>query len=226
MNPTVENRNRSAHQKFHSVSHDLREPARKINQFLKLLKMKTGHLIDEDSLQYLNFALSASDSMDKMIKGLTAAYAPPLDWEEKSSVNVKDLVMRSFHKKLEQGVRNAQLKFEGDEIGVVRAMVIKEVVEEIIINSLQHAQTEGDLMILVKGASTPEGYSLEIQDNGEALTSFWREKAFMPFKKRDINSKNLGIGLTKVKELISNYNGNIYFDESNPEVTKVNCIFT
>lgn len=207
------------------LSHDLREPARMVNQFLKLVKIKTENQMDKDTEEYLNYAISASKRMDEMIQALHHINKARSYSEEKTQIDSYDLIEKIKNKKSSKiQSRNANISVSGSSIINSRTNLVREILDELITNSLQHAKTTNSLKIQINILQEDENkIKLSVEDNGVRLPELWQERAFEPFKKENKKTKNLGIGLTRLKILINKFDGKINLETLKNGNTYVSC---
>ncbi len=212
---------------LHVISHDLREPARMVGQFLKLLKIKSENQIDKDSIEYLDYAISASNRMDQMIKSLAQINQVDSCQQEKTEIDLSALVARIMEKRKSIiRAKDALVTITGENLITERTKVVKEIIDELLMNSLQHAKSSEQLRININCMKIEGKLHICVEDSGTELNNFWLEKAFEPFKKQDKNSKNLGLGLTRLKILVGKFDGEIYIDTTMEGNTSVNCVLS
>jgi len=196
---------------IHAISHDLREPARMVSQFLKLIKLKTQDQMTSDTEEYLGFAIEASEKMDRMIKGLSELNKLNEYSEELSEFNFSEVIEKIKVRRQDLiSQKRAQITWSGSNLIKSRREALELVLTEVILNSLQHSKPKSDLTIHITVKSDQNnGLLIEVKDNGTGLAEFWRVKSFEPFKKKNKNSGNLGLGLTRAKTIVNRFNGKI-----------------
>ncbi len=207
------------------LSHDLREPARMVSQFLKLLKDRNENSMDQKSEEFLEYAISASQKMDKMIQALTGMSRLQREQEPKVEVNMIEL-SEIIHSELNEIIhrRNASLIYKGSTLVHSRKEAVNSIIKELVFNSISHARPEQDLRIEISAVQIDKTVRIQVKDNGKPIPQKWREKVFEPFQKYHQDCKGLGIGLTKSRLLVEKYNGNISMEISDLEETVVICV--
>ncbi len=209
---------------LHALSHDLREPARMISQLLKLVKVKSERHLDDDSTEYLNYAIDASDKMDDMIKSLSELNKAKLYQEEDTSFKTSEIFDRvSYRHRDELKFLNTAVQYSVDEECSGKAELVELILNELVLNSLKHAKPENGLEVKVDVKQEKSGISVTVEDNGQNLPDFWLKKAFDPFKKANKKTLNSGIGLTKLKILVEKFGGKISMVKTKGKNTCVYC---
>jgi len=209
---------------LHFLSHDLREPARLVSQFLKLVKDRNENLMDKKSEEFLNYAISASQKMDRMIQAVFNLSRISTDEEHKADLDVIKL-LEDINDELEDEIRakNASIVFQGESVIHVRKGAFKKILKELVTNSLIHAQTKSPLKIEVITQTKEECVVLKVIDNGAPLAVHLQEKIFEPFQKMNSDSVRMGTGLTKCRMLVENYDGKITMKISDLGKTMLLC---
>ncbi len=209
---------------LYALSHDLREPARMVGQLLKLVKTKLDKQLDQDTSDYLMYAIDASDRMDSMIKALSELNKVKRYEEEDSSFSAKELVEKVKYKlRDELKFREAFITEHLDSEITSKKNLLEKIITELIYNSLQHAKSDAPLQLELRVFSQENSINIEVIDNGNDIPEFWLQKAFEPFKKANKKSRNDGIGLTKLKILTEKFEGNIRMIRSEDHKTSVLC---
>lgn len=206
------------------LSHDLREPARLVSQFLKLLKDRNENSMDKKSEEFLEYAISASKKMDMMIQALSGMSRIPKHHEEKMDVQMSNLV-QDVYSDLEDVITSTQAEvvYQGESFIYARKEALRIIIKELVINSLIHSRPIGNLKIEISTKQIGEVTRLVVKDNGSPIPKGWREKVFEPFQKFNMDSKRLGIGLTKIRLMVEKYSGNISMEISDLEETMLIC---
>ncbi len=210
---------------FASVaSHDMREPLRMIHQFTQLLKRRNQKVLDERSLEYVDYILDGSSRMTTLIKNLLEfAKAGKLD-KPLIAVNLNDVLqLAKVNLHLQIKEKQAQLEIE-DNLPIIQAHrnPIVEVFQNIISNGIkfQKADTKPQIKIYLK-SDTPTHYTIAIQDNGIGIQPKNLEKVFEIFNRFEARSdyEGNGIGLATCKRIMESYNGSITLESTVGEGT-------
>ncbi|MXN90418.1 response regulator [Flavobacterium sp. Sd200] len=219
-NEELELRNHELQQFAWVVSHDLKEPLRKIETFIKIIKER--YLIsDEKAVDYVNRTVRSAQRMEHLITDL-------LDYSRLSSdvipvqVNLTSLVkevVSDFDNLIDQ--KNAIISI--DELPVITGVTsqLRQLFQNLIGNSLKFTRPDVSPVIEIasefinekdsKAQPTATGRYCRIivKDNGIGFNEVYLEKIFKIFQ--SLNDRNAyegtGIGLAIAKKIIEKHNG-------------------
>lgn len=198
------------------VSHDLREPVRKIKIFNSLLGSEKGTVFNESGKKYLTKIDQSADRMDSIIEGILS-YST-LD-KTRQPIELIDLgaVIESIKSDLELIIKEKGAilnvavlpKIEGAPI------LITQLFYNLIQNALKFSKADepprviiSSVPILLKGENAIE---ISIKDNGIGLDAKFAEKIFTAFER--LNSKDQyqgnGLGLSLCRKIAKRHNGTI-----------------
>lgn len=182
------------------VSHDLRTPLTRMKLELAMCKDTIAKEIEEDVSE-----------MEKMINSY-------LDFARGEGTEKSDLVF--INELLENIVANyikqrKKIKFSFDKkIQIfLKTQAITRAICNILDNSFKFATK-----VCICGQQEEENYTIMIDDNGPGIPEDERENVFRPFYRiegsRNNNTGGIGLGLSIVRDLISNHGGSITLDDS------------
>jgi len=219
-NEELEMRNHELQQFAWVVSHDLKEPLRKIETFIKIIKER--YLVkDEKAFDYVNRTVRSSERMGKLITDL-------LDYSRLSSdvlpetVKLNDVleeVLSDFDYLIEQ--KGAQLKIENlPAISGVPSQ-LRQLFQNLIGNSLKFTKPDLNPVITItaerisdKNFNSPvrslgNYCRIIVADNGIGFNELYLDKIFKIFQSlNDRNSyEGTGIGLAIAKKIVEKHNG-------------------
>ena len=83
------------------------------------------------------------------------------------------------------------------------------IITNLVKNAIQATENIKEPKIIVSIKKFRKKAIIEIQDNGAGVPKTIKEKIFEP--KFTTKSKGMGLGLSIIKNLVTNYNGNINF---------------
>lgn len=219
-NEELELRNHELQQFSWVVSHDLKEPIRKIEMFIKILKDRYLPP-DEKALDYVQRTLGSAERMSKLITDL-------LDYSRLSS-NVEP-EMTGLNEVMEEVLADFDYLIEEKEaqvhIGPLPSIMavpsqLRQVFQNLVGNSLKFSKADTPPVIEITGecisdkdfdspAAFDGGYCrLIVKDNGIGFDESYLEKIFMIFQSlNDRKSyEGTGIGLAIAKKIIEKHNG-------------------
>jgi signal transduction histidine kinase len=219
-NEELELRNHELQQFSWVVSHDLKEPIRKIELFIKIIKEK--YLKDDPTaFDYVNRTIKSAERMSTLITDL-------LDYSRlsanvsfaKTDLNVVlDEVVSDFDYMIEQKGATVNV---GDlpAIPCVGSQM-RQVFQNLLSNSLKFSKKDVTPLIEVYSeriaekefgsAASPEGQfcRITVQDNGIGFDERFLDKIFIIFQGLNDRSvyEGTGIGLAIAKKIIERHNG-------------------
>ncbi len=220
-NEELEFRNHELQQFAWVVSHDLKEPVRKIQLFIKIIKERYLNAEDKKAIDYVDRALNSAERMSKLITDL-------LDYARLSSEVVMEktdlnLTLKEVVSDLEYLIdyKHAMVRV-GDMPRIIGIpSQLRQVFQNLIGNSLKFSKPEAIPTIeinaeLIKekdfdseASNTGKYCRITVKDNGIGFDERYLDKIFVIFQSlNDRNSyEGTGIGLAIVKKIIEKHNG-------------------
>ncbi|WP_343593754.1 response regulator [Flavobacterium sp.] len=219
-NEELELRNHELQQFSWVVSHDLNEPIRKIQIFIKIIKdlyLKT----DDKAIDYVDRTIKSAERMQTLITDLLAysrlsAQVKP----EKTDLNeVLQEVLSDFDYLIES--KNATIKT--NELPTVDSIPsqLRQVFQNLIGNALKFSGTENKPEIeitseiiadkSIDSPTSPEGQfcRITVKDNGIGFDEKYLDRIFIIFQSLNDRQtyEGTGIGLAIAKKIIDKHNG-------------------
>lgn len=202
------------------VSHDLKEPLRKIEIFTKIIKEK--YLKDEEkAIDYVDRTIGSAGRMAKLINDL-------MDYSRLSSSvlpekvhlsNIVDEVLSDLEYLIDE--KNAILKITDfpDVIGVPSQL--RQVFQNLVGNALKFSKKDEQPVIEItseiieiKDFNSPASVNgnfcrIEVKDNGIGFDERYLDKIFVIFQSLNDRAtyEGTGIGLAIAKKIIEKHNG-------------------
>ena len=219
-NEELELRNHELQQFSWVVSHDLKEPIRKIEMFIKIIKDK--FLIeDETATDYINRSLKAAERMTKLITDLLeySRLSSQTALEQTDMSEVVNEVLADLDYLTEE--KNASIRVS--ELPTIQAIPsqLRQVFQNLVGNSLKFSKTDiapeiniTSELVLTKAFDAevhPEGKfcRIVVKDNGIGFNETYLDKIFVIFQRlNDRESyEGTGIGLAIAKKIIDKHDG-------------------
>ncbi|BDU25988.1 MULTISPECIES: response regulator [unclassified Flavobacterium] len=219
-NEELELRNHELQQFSWVVSHDLNEPIRKIQIFIKIIKdlyLKT----DDKAIDYVNRTIKSAERMQTLITDLLAysrlsAQVKP----EKTDLNeVLQEVLSDFDYLIEN--KNAEIKT--NELPTVDSIPsqMRQVFQNLIGNALKFSGSEQKPVIEITSeiileksfdsVTSPDGNfcRITVKDNGIGFDEIYLDRIFIIFQSLNDRQtyEGTGIGLAIAKKIIEKHNG-------------------
>ena len=219
-NEELELRNHELQQFSWVVSHDLKEPIRKIEMFIRILKDR--YLVqDEKALDYVQRTLGSAERMSRLITDLLDYSRLSSNVEpEMTGLNaVMEEVLADFDYMIEE--KGAEVHVGNLPSIIAVPSQLRQVFQNLVGNSLKFSKANVHPKIEIRGErisnksfdspAAPDGAYCRIivKDNGIGFDESYLEKIFMIFQSlNDRKSyEGTGIGLAIAKKIIEKHGG-------------------
>ncbi|WP_240163823.1 PAS domain S-box protein [Spirosoma taeanense] len=203
--------------RFTSIaSHDLKEPARKISIFSKMLQDRLDNNLDEISDRHLHKIIQSSDRMVLLIDDLLTLSRLSNTQRQVEKVDLNQVineVINSLEIPIQE--QNAQIKLENLPVVTCVAIQMEQVFQNLISNSLKFSHKQRSAFIHISGEDSwlngKEAVTILYRDNGIGFRSDQAEKIFDIFYRLHNKEEfeGTGIGLAIVKKIIDTHQGTI-----------------
>jgi signal transduction histidine kinase len=203
------------------VSHDLKEPLRKIQIFTNRILEKGQRTIAADTTDYFNKIIGASSRMQLLIEDLLMFSQTTADENNFEQVDM-NVVLEEVKNILSVSVEDAKATINSLRLPVLKAIPfqMQQLLSNVISNSIKYAKEDSAPYIrisssLVKkeivegGFAIGEYWKISVEDNGIGFESQNAEKIFGLFQRLHNKDKysGTGIGLAICKKIVHNHNG-------------------
>jgi two-component system CheB/CheR fusion protein len=213
------------------VSHDLKEPLRKIQTFGNMLQLDAGAKFSQRENSYLEKMIKSAERMRRLIDDL-------LSFSKLSNKSVyfveTDLndVVRQITDDLEIQIREQEAEIIYKDLPVISSVngQMHQLFQNLISNSLKFVKDRKPVIEIKEVPITeemaqrhkinPKNYHcIAVSDNGIGFDEQYSEKIFGLFQRltTEVVKPGTGIGLAICKKIIENHNGYIF---ASSEVTK------
>ncbi|HXH98653.1 MAG TPA: ATP-binding protein [Sphingobacteriaceae bacterium] len=203
----LESRNMELNQFASVVSHDLKAPLRGIHNVISWIEEDLGSTLSEQLRKYLNIIPERIARMENLINGLLDYTRISRDKPLKEIVNVQELVETIVDSIVP---RNYDVSVENLPTFSTEKIRLEQVFSNLISNSVKYSKSNTG-KIKVTCRESADKYEFEVRDDGIGIDPQFHEKIFVIFQTlRDKHSvESTGIGLSIVKKILEEYNGNI-----------------
>ncbi len=217
----LERSNSDLEQFAYVASHDLREPLRMVNSFLGLLERRIADKLDDESREFISFAMEGAQRMDHLILDLLAysrigrnalpkepvPLGPALD----TALGNLTLTMEEYGAGV--SIPDEMPSLRVDEVEFVRLF------QNLIGNAIKYRHPDRPPRIKVTVARNESCWEFRIEDNGLGIEPQYYDRIFQIFQRlqaRD-ETEGTGIGLAVCKRVVGRYGGRIWV-ESTPGI--------
>ncbi|WP_417941449.1 ATP-binding protein [Flavobacterium sp. RS13.1] len=198
------------------VSHDLREPVRKIKIFNSFLRNEKNSHFNDNSIKYLNKIDQSAERMQNIIEGI-------LDYStlDKNKQPIEDIdlneIIENIQTDLELVIREKQATVTTSNLPFIQGapILINQLFYNLVQNALKFSRTGTQTTIMITSQPISvdgnEMVQISIKDNGIGLEAAFTEKIFNAFER--LHSKDQyegnGLGLSLCRKIAKRHNGSI-----------------
>ncbi len=197
------------------ASHDLQEPLRKVVSFCQLLQRRYAGQLDERADQYIAFAVSGAQRMQRLINDLLAFSRIGRTTTEFTEVDLTQVVARTVAA-LDTQIDRAEAKVTWADLPVVRGeeSLLDTLVANLVGNSLKFRRPETPARVHVSARRVGAEWEISCADNGIGVEPEYAEKVFVIFQRLHARDAypGTGIGLAIAKKIVEHHGGRIWLD--------------
>lgn len=197
-----------------AVSHELKTPITLIGGYAEALKDNIG--TPEDNDFFVDIIMDEANKMDFLIKDMldlsqleSGAYK--MNFEKFNIVDLTEFVIKKFSRK----IKERQIRFEinkDNSCVIVSGDIhrIEQVLVNLISNAIRHVEEAGIIKIEIKNYDNR--YVISVENQGKHIDPEEQEKIWQRFykidKSRNREDEGTGIGLSIVKNILTQHNSN------------------
>ncbi|WP_244213091.1 sensor histidine kinase [Idiomarina ramblicola] len=185
------------------VAHELGAPLTVIDG--RASRLLRNHK-DDDSQRQLKAVRGQVQRLTGLVNQLLAFSRTPV--QQREAISLRDLVataMTSIEFEQDKGSAKVAVKELVDVILKVDIKRLELALVNVLRNGLQAAKSE----VLVAAELVDSGLVITIDDDGEGLHEVMKDKALQPFETNKPQGKGTGLGLTIVKHVLNDHNGEL-----------------
>ncbi|WP_163397577.1 PAS domain-containing sensor histidine kinase [Flavobacterium fluviatile] len=198
------------------VSHDLREPVRKIKIFNGLIRNDKEANFSEGIIKYQNKIDQSAERMQNIIEGILTYSTMDKNKQPFEKIYLNE-VIESIKTDLELIINEKDAILIIGELPVIEGapILISQLFYNLIHNSLKFSKAEEPPKILISGRvvkiDKSDCVEITIKDNGIGLDETYAEKIFNAFER--LHSKDQyegnGLGLSLCRKIVKRHHGTI-----------------
>ncbi|MHA1509694.1 MAG: PAS domain S-box protein [Promethearchaeota archaeon] len=201
-------------------SHDINNIFQNIHSSVELIDIYTEQSINmeknEELLDIIRGQIKRGTNLVSNVRRLSEIDNKDLALQKREIIVVlKDVIdaLIKIHKKREI---NVQIKNAPKEVYIKANELLPDIFENLLINAVRHNQNTLIKILITFSRLVKDGdkfIKLEFIDNGIGILPEMKEKIFQRGQVEKKNNIGLGLGLTLVKKIIDNYNGQIWVED-------------
>lgn len=196
------------------VSHDLKSPLRGIITVSNWLKQDNFAQLNEQGRENVELITNRVKRMNDLVDGILEYSRSTINKAEKESVNTFLLVQDILDALQPSPSIEVIIASNLPTVNYEKTKLI-QVFQNLISNAIVHSDKEKSV-IQIRCIDKATHWQFEIEDNGVGIEEKYFEKIFLIFQtlanKDEINTT--GIGLSIVKKIIENHNGEIWLSST------------
>lgn len=198
------------------VSHDLREPVRKIKIFNDLLRNEKDINYNDNCKKYFHKIDQASQRMQNLIEGILSYSTIGKNAQPLEPIDLNE-VIENIKIDLELIIKEKGAILVGSDLPKLEGVpiLISQLFYNLIQNALKFSKADQPPRVIITGSSTmidgADGVRISIKDNGIGMDAAFAERIFTAFER--LHSKNEyegnGLGLALCRKIAIRHNGTI-----------------
>lgn len=194
----------------HMVSHDLKSPLRSIHALITWIKDDNKNLLNETTLRNFELIEDKVEKMDNLIQGILTYSKIDSSKEIFEKIDLNEIVhscITIIHipENVRVTIKNKLPTMETDRFRM------QQLFQNLISNAVNYNDKKQGF-VEISYVENESDYIFSIKDNGQGINSKYQSNIFDLFQSFSNEEKSTGIGLSIVKRIITNHNGEIWFD--------------
>lgn len=208
----LERSNHELEQFAYSASHDLQEPLRMVSSYCGLIKKKYSHCLDEDGMEFIEYAVDGAGRMKHLIESLLeyARVGKTGDMTILPTNEVVESVIQNLSKSITDA--SAEIKVENLlDVNVTQAS-LSPIFQNLISNAIKFKDKNRKSHITISSKRIDNCVEFAVKDNGIGIDQRYIHKLFVIFQRLHTKEEyaGTGIGLAICKKIVDNYKGEIW----------------
>jgi PAS domain S-box-containing protein len=194
------------------AAHDLNEPLRIVEGFLRLLEGRAGEALDEQGRRFVAEAITGAQRMRELIDALLR-YARAGGGEIRRDPVDLAAVAAEVEAALATAIRGRGATVEIGPLPTVAgdAALLRQVLQNLLANALRHARPD-DPRVRVSARGTDDAWELSVADNGPGIPHGLHDTAFDLFARGP--EGGTGLGLAICRRAVERHGGTIWIADA------------
>ncbi len=196
------------------ASHDLQEPLRIVSSYVQLLAKKYEGNLDAAMEKYINYVVSNTDRMQKMIEGLLAYSRISKREQFLQQIDAGEICDRAISN-LRYSIARCGAKVTRDALPVIWAIDTEliQLFQNLIGNAIKYCDKEHPV-VHISASKNGKEWTFSIKDNGIGIESQYAHRIFELFKRLHTKQEypGTGLGLSICKKIVEKNGGRIWVE--------------
>ncbi|MDJ1431916.1 PAS domain S-box protein [Halostagnicola sp. A-GB9-2] len=199
-------------EQFASVaSHDLQEPLRMVSSYLTLLESRYENELDEEALEFIEFAVDGAERMQGMIDGLLEYSRVETRGDPFEAVDLDEVIDRirtNLTVQIEE--TDAEMVVEPLPTVVGDEKQLEALFQNLLSNAMTY-QDEQPVRIEITASERSTAWRISIDDNGIGISDEHVDQVFDIFERLHSHAEfsGTGIGLSLCQKIADRHGGDI-----------------
>ena len=202
------------------ASHDLRQPLRQVASYVSLLERMYGDKLNDEGRQFIGFARSGAERMDRLIVDLLEYSRIGRKTRGSEPVPVVEMLtepVRILAPLAEEAGGEVTLEITEDVGSILGERIeLERLFQNLIGNALKYKSVDRPPLVVVRASRDEEKGELEIivSDNGIGIAPEHFERIFGIFQRLHGREEyeGTGIGLAVCKKIVDHHKGRIWLE--------------
>jgi light-regulated signal transduction histidine kinase (bacteriophytochrome) len=196
------------------ASHDLKEPLRMVTSYLQLLDKVNNGKWDDDSREFMHYAVEGASRMKAMIDDLLTYSRIGTQGKPLVPIDMEDVLL-TVMKDLRLTIDESGATVSSDPLPTVTAdrMQMVLLLENLIGNAIKYRGVPSP-QVRVSARASARAWIFSVQDNGIGIDQRYSERLFQMFQRLHSRDEypGTGIGLAIAKRIVERHGGRIWFE--------------
>lgn len=192
------------------VSHDLKSPLRSIHSLISWIKEDSSEGLNDKAAEYFNLIQNKVEKMDYLIDGVLTYSKIDSQEIQVEKVDVNEVSLNIINIIHIPDHITVKVKSHLPTINADRFR-IQQLFQNIISNAVNYIDKEVGI-VEIDYEESDNHYVFSIKDNGVGIDEKHQLKVFNTFQSYTDSEHSTGLGLSIVKKIVQNYNGEIWIE--------------
>ena len=199
------------------AAHDLREPLRAIDSYLKLLRRRYGEKLGADAEEFIDFAVDGAKRMGELIDGLLAYSRVETQGHPMAPTSTADVVENAL-RDLRPAIEDARASVTLSELPTVGGdeAQLTDLFRNLIGNAIKYRDDVRPLEVRIAAEVRGPEWLFSVSDTGIGIAPEHRKRIFLLFQRLHTREERpgTGIGLAVCQRIVERHGGKIWVDST------------